>query len=423
MLSIPILNSGSGFFVIFGGINKFSTKKMKKISSYLLSASFILCISCAQETQAQTFIPAYQTRANTVSQANINAGLQEFAGLGVKTTGSAANTSAFVWLQNKYASFGYTASQISEDVFTYNGNSAKNLIITKTGTLYPNTFVIVCGHYDTLNGVGANDNGSGTNAILEIARILKDVPTEYSIKFIHFSGEEQGFLGSQHYVNNVVNATTPKMDIRVVFNLDQVGGIAGQANTSITCESDQNSVPSTNNAASAAKTQELMNCVSLYSTLTPTLSNAYASDYMPFQTNNEIITGFYEQNGNSNPAPHTANDILSNMDPVYLFNVTKAAVGATQHFAVASSSVLAAGESSVISSPFYIFPTPAKDTIYIKTPQNSKKFIVELYDASGKLVLVSENRKEIMVSQLQKGVYTAKITSEKYSSSQKVQLK
>ena len=45
---------------------------------------------------------------------------------------------------------------------------------------------------------------------MEIARILKDVPTEYSIKFIHFTGEEQGLLGSKNFVTNVVNSTTPK---------------------------------------------------------------------------------------------------------------------------------------------------------------------------------------------------------------------
>ena len=51
---------------------------------------------------------------------------------------------------------------------------------------------------------------------MEVARILKDVPTEYSIKFIHFTGEEQGLLGSKNYVTNVVNTTNPKMKIKLV---------------------------------------------------------------------------------------------------------------------------------------------------------------------------------------------------------------
>ena len=79
--------------------------------------------------------------------------LTEFASFGVKSTGSTNNNNAFNWLKNKYISFGYDASQISENAFTYGGNTTKNLILTKTGTLYPNTFVIVCGHYDTIAAV------------------------------------------------------------------------------------------------------------------------------------------------------------------------------------------------------------------------------------------------------------------------------
>ncbi|WP_435525179.1 M28 family peptidase [Chryseobacterium indoltheticum] len=69
-----------------------------------------------------------------------------------------------------------------------------------------------------------SDNGSGTAILLEAARILKDVPTEYSVKFIHFSGEEQGLVGSNHYVNNVVFSNNVRqLNLKVVFNIDQVG--------------------------------------------------------------------------------------------------------------------------------------------------------------------------------------------------------
>ena len=158
---------------------------MKKL--FIFSA-----LSISMLHSAQTFVQAYQDRVNQTTQNNINSYLTEFATFGVKTTGSTNNNNAFNWLKNKYLAFGYTAAQISENAFTYNGATTKNLILTKTGTKYPNIFVIVCGHYDTIAGPGVNDNGSGTSVILEMARILKDVPTEYSIKFINFTGEEQG---------------------------------------------------------------------------------------------------------------------------------------------------------------------------------------------------------------------------------------
>jgi aminopeptidase YwaD len=159
---------------------------MKRITT-LLCASLI-----AQSISAQTFIQAYKDRADMVAQTNITANLQEFGNLGIKKTGSQANVNTLNWIKNKYLSYGYTASQITESPFTYGSVTSKNLIITKTGTLYPNKYVIICGHFDTIYGPGVNDNGSGTSIILEAARILQNVPTEYSIKFIHFSGEEQG---------------------------------------------------------------------------------------------------------------------------------------------------------------------------------------------------------------------------------------
>lgn len=371
---------------------------MRKLS-ILASLFSIVFIS------SQTFIQAYQNRANQVSQANINTYLTEFASYGAKTTGSVANANALAWLKAKYTSFGYTPSEIVEDPFSVGSTNSKNLVVTKTGTLYPNTFVIICGHFDTIVGPGVNDNGSGVSIILEIARILKNVPTEYSIKFINFSGEEQGLDGSYHYVNNVVNATTPKMNIRLVFNIDEVGGIAGQINDTVFCDRDQSS-PSSNNAASQQITQQLANCTQLYSVLNTAFDPAYSSDYIPFQQNGEIITGFYEHNISS--FPHSANDVYTNMDPVYVYNVGKAATGAAQHFAVASTlnlNVVDCTPEKQLES-LQIYPNPAKDFINIEMiNQNITKYSLVITDAAGRVVLKSKNEPKIDVSSLTPGVY------------------
>ena len=370
---------------------------------------------------AQTFVQAYQDRVNQTTQNNINSYLTEFATFGVKTTGSTNNNNAFNWLKNKYLAFGYTAAQISENAFTYNGATTKNLILTKTGTKYPNIFVIVCGHYDTIAGPGVNDNGSGTSVILEMARILKDVPTEYSIKFINFTGEEQGLRGSQNYVNTVVNATNPKMNIKVVFNIDQVGGVAGEVNNTITCERDTNNNPSTNNAASSTITQQLMNCVSLYSPLQPNLSYAYGSDYMPFQSNGEVITGFYEFNESTRP--HSASDTYVNMDPVFVFNVTKAALGAVQHFATADITTLSINDCppEKMLQSLRIYPNPASDFINIEMLNtNLKDYSFNITDLSGKVLIQSENSKRIDISKLSSGIYFGTMTVEDQKLTKKI---
>lgn len=388
---------------------------MKKVAALLLSSIALHNMS------AQSFIQAYKDRADMVIQTNISTNLQEFAGFGIKKTGTTANNNALNWLKNKYLSYGYTVNNMSEDSFTYGSSTSKNLIITKTGTVYPNKYVIICGHYDTIVGPGVSDNGSGTSIILEAARILKNVPTEYSIKFIHFSGEEQGLVGSNHYVNNVAYQNGSQvLDIKLVLNIDQVGGLIGNNNNTITCERDTGGV-SSNNAASTAVTQELMNCTTLYSPLQTNLSYAYSSDYMPFEAKGYTITGFYEYLRSENE--HTVSDTFANLDPVYVFNVGKAAVGALQHFAVASttSNLLSTKDTAQHSTEaIRFYPNPAKDLVTVEFQEKVKQFKVEVNDMAGNTVLNLENQEKINTSGLTNGVYTFTVTTDKGNTTKKI---
>jgi hypothetical protein len=361
---------------------------------------------------AQDYIPYYGSIVEQCSQTNITTNLIEYQNLGLKKRGTPALQNTLDWLKNKYLSYGYTASQLQEDEYTYVGSTAicKNLILTKVGTLYPNTYLIVCGHYDSTGGTGTNDNGSGLVSILEIARLLQNIPTEYSIKFINFSGEEDGLKGSQHFVSSIVNGTTPKMDIRLVFNLDEVGGVAGMTNDTITCERDTSNSPSTNNALSSTMTNELMACVTLYSPLSAYLSYAYASDYMSFQSNNEIITGFFETNETSHK--HTNTDLLIYMDPVYNYNVAKAAIGATMHFAKAATSALL-NESFQNDYQVSFYPSPAKDTLNINMGVIiDTAYTFSLIDTQGKEVLHKQIENALLIESiplegLSGGIYLA----------------
>ncbi|KUJ56023.1 M28 family peptidase [Chryseobacterium aquaticum] len=393
---------------------------MKKILS-LIVLSFGL-----QSFNSQSFIQAYQNRANQVSQTNITTNLQEFSNFGIKTTGSTNNANALNWIKNKYLSYGYSASQIVEDPFSYTSGSntinSKNLVITKTGTVYPNKFVIICGHFDSINGPGVNDNGSGTSIILEAARILKDIPTEYSIKFIHFSGEEQGLRGSTHYANTVAyQGTNRVLDIKLVFNLDQVGGKVGNNNNTIYCDEDMGGNPN-NTAASVAATQELVTLTGLYSTLLTDIDTAENTDYVPFELKGEVITGYFEKIRSN--YPHTSNDTFANTDPVYIYNVGKASVGALQHFAVATTSILSTEENTVNEwEEATIYPNPAKDFLNIKLPKNPKTFSFELIDLLGHSFLKTENQTKINVSGISKGVYLGKIITDKHTVVRKVMIK
>jgi aminopeptidase YwaD len=374
---------------------------MKKIVSFLLIAVASHTIS------AQSFIQAYQNRADAVSQTDIITNLQAFASLGLKKTGTQANADALNWIKNKYLSYGYTASQISEDTFPYLNTTSKNLIITKTGTVYPNKYVIICGHFDSIAGSGVNDNGSGTSIILEAARILRTIPTEYSVKFIHFSGEEQGLVGSYHYVDNVVyQGNNRVLDVKLVFNLDQVGGVMGNNNNTVYCDQDMGGL-SGNNAASATITQELRNCTALYSPLQTAVDPAEDTDYIPFEERGEIITGFFERIRSS--YPHTVNDTFANTDPEYIYKIGKAAVGALQHFAVATTTQTLGTQESLSKNTLEsikIYPNPAKDFINIEFPDsNVKNFSVQITDFEGRSLLKTDNEAKVNISNLDNGAY------------------
>src|SRR6478672_9934285 len=104
---------------------------------------YLLVFLVSATSQSQVFIQAYANVVNQCTQANISTNLTEFQSFGVKRRGTTALQNTLNWLKAEYLSYGYTASQMVEDSYTYSGSTAvcKNLILTKIGTLYPNTYV------------------------------------------------------------------------------------------------------------------------------------------------------------------------------------------------------------------------------------------------------------------------------------------
>ncbi|WP_299227622.1 M28 family peptidase [uncultured Psychroserpens sp.] len=366
------------------------------ITIYLILFTVIL-------TNAQTLNTFYADIVSNTSETNILNDITTYENFGIKDVGSAQLTNVENWITSRYLSLGYT--DIVLQPFTYSSGSSNNIIVTKTGTLYPNTFLIIDAHYDSINGTGTNDNGSGTVLLLELARLLKDIETEYSIKFIHFSGEEDGLIGSNYYVNNTV--IPENMDIKLVFNIDEVGGVSGMTNNTIVCERDQ-STPVSNNAASNAFTNSLAVLMELYSNLNTEISSAYASDYIPFENNGQIITGLFEKN--ESPYVHTSSDVLTNMDVSYLFEVTKGALGAAMEFAVAYET-LSIDEQENLNNFIRITPNPSNNYLNITFEhpiQQSVNF--KLIDMLGKQVYentLTEQEQTVSIDSIAASQYLA----------------
>jgi hypothetical protein len=107
-----------------------------------------------------------------------------------------------------------------------------NPIGLKRGGSRSGEWLVVGAHYDSRNHAlcdgalqprpGANDNASGCAGVIELARVFQGIPTERSIVFACFSGEEQGLRGSAAWVQSLVDAEQLGR-VRLMINLDMIG--------------------------------------------------------------------------------------------------------------------------------------------------------------------------------------------------------
>jgi hypothetical protein len=131
------------------------------------------------------------------------------------------NRKASEFLFNTYTSFGYEPEyQWFEPRTALDGKTA-NVVATLRGTVDPSLVYVVSSHYDSVEaGPGADDDSSGTAALLEAARVLANHPLPATIVFASFTGEEGGLLGSREFVRRARAAGT---HIVGALNNDMVG--------------------------------------------------------------------------------------------------------------------------------------------------------------------------------------------------------
>lgn len=358
----------------------------------------ILLSLLAFTTKAQEFNSYYQNIVNQIDFELLDENLQTHEDFGAKEPGSDEILNSFEWLKSNYEDWGYTDIKI--DTFMYGGSECYNLVVTKTGVKFPNEYVIIDGHYDTRNGPGSDDNGTGTVIVLECARLLKNVDTDYSIRFIHFSAEEYGLIGSYHYVENTV--VPEDHQIKLVFNIDAVGGVLGMDNSTIVCERDESS-PSGNNEASARYTDTLSILMEMYSEMNTVISYAYATDYVPFMENGYVITGLYENHENS--YAHTPNDLISNLDLESVHEVAKGSVAASLYFSGAHNYLNT--EENYLENSVAIFPNPVSDNLHIKFNEIVSQTELKLINQQGQVLISEEigSQTELNMEHLPTGIY------------------
>jgi Zn-dependent M28 family amino/carboxypeptidase len=108
------------------------------------------------------------------------------------------------YIENVWKKTGYSV-QLQE--YEAKGVNSANLEIEIPGAITPDEIVLVGAHYDSVIGSpGANDNGTGVAALLEIARLLVGKEMKRTVRLVAFSNEEPPFflsqkMGSRVYAN------------------------------------------------------------------------------------------------------------------------------------------------------------------------------------------------------------------------------
>ena len=236
--------------------------------------------------------PKVQEMMGQVSEARIKAILEKLGSFGTRNTMSDADDpvhgvgAARTWILNEFKSYSprlevrfekfrvkKQGQRIFKDVDLY------NVIAVLPGKKMPETQVIVSGHYDSLNlgtrpagaapagpdagaaapgnsaaamtladfeknaelpAPGVCDDGSGTSAVMELARVMSQYEFDKTLVFIAFAGEEQGLIGSS------LQAVKEKKDghaIEAVLNNDIIGtDVAGNGrmgNSAVNIYSDE----------------------------------------------------------------------------------------------------------------------------------------------------------------------------------------
>ncbi len=130
-------------------------------------------------------------------------GLTQF---GDRLQGTQRNVDAMLWIEAQLKSWGYTVERIKYEYRGRNSDSTpqprEEVYATKVGSTVPQEMYILGGHMDGRGGgEAANDDGSGTALVMEIARVLAapDVRTTRSVRFALWNNEESGLNGASAY--------------------------------------------------------------------------------------------------------------------------------------------------------------------------------------------------------------------------------
>ena len=312
-----------------------------KIRYLILCPAFLVLVpaTTAAQSAASGRADAIADRLTFVSESTYTAYLKGLEAFGTRHAGQPNRDSVARWIAGRFRDAGLT--DVALDSFSVSGFPQYNVVATIAGTGPSGNDIVIGAHYDSQSSIheqapGADDNASGTAAVLEMARVLR--ATDYhpvrTFRFVAFGAEELGLLGSDWYAHRI---PTDDRSSTLMLNFDMIG-----TRRQDTTDRDVHVVYYDHAIAEAGRTITTMRT---YTTLTPIATTLHRphSDSWPFATRNIPCVFYIERDFST--VYHSPHDSSNYLDMAYATEVTKAGLAmllasdATPATSVAGSSV------------------------------------------------------------------------------------
>lgn len=286
---------------------------------------------------------------------------------------------------------------VTDDVYSVKG---RNVYATQLGTVYPDSIVMICAHYDAVADYCADDNASGTAIVLEAARILSQYQFEKTIVYALWDEEEVGLLGAKHHALQSFNANHK---YAAVLNLDMA---AHDANNDKVFDIDLNS----SEGSIQMKNELVALTTSANLDIIPEVvqPGTDASDHSAFWTYGypAVLLGESWATNDQNSSYHSSGDRISLFNMSYFHSIAKLAVG---YVGLKSGPVQSVSTVQPTFGFVHVYPNPAEQTLNVAVQQESN---VQLLDLNGRVVYSGIHQIELVsidVSAFSNGVYELKL--------------
>jgi len=304
------------------------------------------------------------------------------------TITQSSNYLAAKYIKYRFQSYGLT---VTEQPFTFtilsNTYQAKNVYAVQTGSQYPDKKLIICAHFDAVSvSPGADDNGSGTCAVLEAARVISKLSPKYTVVYALWSGEEQGLYGSKYYAAQAYSASE---DIVGVINMDMIGWDSN-SNNRVEIYYFNPTGKETLMSALLTKLTDVNANYSLGLTVSKSSSASKNSDHYYFLAYGYPAFLMIEEMNDFNPYYHTSEDKYSYIDLDYYEKCAKLGILTLAELSEAADITTSAEESNKIPTEFVLsqnYPNPFNPSTQIKYTLPAAGYVeLKIYDAIGREV-------------------------------------